>query len=257
MKLFDKLTQTKFYKFLLLHKKIVLIVLIVVVIIGGIIKNNLSVNNMRQVKAESTKVSSSIMFRINVSGEVKKVRTLVFTKSVYLFEIIEMCGGFSDYADTEGLDLLKVYNSDCSIVINKKVEKQDNKIYVVDITNSNNTCYLYLGRIEGKLNIYKVDKLLSLYEVLFKIDVDYTKYQDITLDKDYSCIKANTSGLININTCSIAELTTLDKIGPSTAEKIIEYRNTNGYFKRIEDIMNVKGIGEAIFLSIKDKICVG
>ena len=252
MKLLDKLTQTKFYKFLLLHKKILLIVLIVVVIIGGIIKNNLSVNNMRQVSAESTKVSSSVMFRINVSGEVKKVRTLVFTKSVYLFEIIEMCGGFSDYAD-----LLKVYNSDCSITINKKVEKQDNKIYVVDITNSNNTCYLYLGRIEGKLNIYKVDKLLSLYEVLFKIDVDYTKYQDITLDKDYSCIKESTAGLININTCSIAELTTLDKIGPSTAEKIIEYRNTNGYFKKIEDIMNVKGIGEAIFLSIKDKICVG
>ena len=142
MKLLDKLTQTKFYKFLLLHKKILLIVLIVVVIIGGIIKNNLSVNNMRQVSAESTKVSSSVMFRINVSGEVKKVRTLVFTKSVYLFEIIEMCGGFSDYADIEGLDLLKVYNSDCNITINKKVEKQDNKIYVVDLRNSNNTCYL-------------------------------------------------------------------------------------------------------------------
>ena len=257
MKLFDKLTQTKFYKFLLLHKKILLIVLIVVVIIGGIIKNNLSVNNMRQVSAESTKVSSSVMFRINVSGEVKKVRTLVFTKSVYLFEIIEMCGGFSDYADIEGLDLLKVYNSDCNITINKKVEKQDNMIYVVDITNSNNTCYLYLGRIEGKLNIYKVDKLLSLYEVLFKIDVDYTKYQDIKLDSDYSDIKENKTGLININTCTADDLTFLDKIGPSTAQKIIEYRNTNGYFTKIEDIMNVKGIGESIFLSIKDKICVG
>ena len=40
MKLLDKLTQTKFYKFLLLHKKILLIILIVVVIIGGIIKND-------------------------------------------------------------------------------------------------------------------------------------------------------------------------------------------------------------------------
>ncbi len=62
---------------------------------------------------------------------------------------------------------------------------------------------------------------------------------------------------ININTASQAELETLPRIGPAVARKIIEYRTTNGDFKKIEDIMKVKGISEKIFAQIKDLITVG
>ena len=45
-------------------------------------------------------------------------------------------------------------------------------------------------------------------------------------------------------------------IGSSTASKIIDYRNKNGKFTKLEDIMNVSGIGEAKFSTIKDYICI-
>ena len=65
-----------------------------------------------------------------------------------------------------------------------------------------------------------------------------------------------TSNKININTANIDELKTLSGIGQSTAEKIIDYRNENSKFEKIEDIKNVSGIGDAKFNSIKDKIVV-
>jgi competence protein ComEA len=65
------------------------------------------------------------------------------------------------------------------------------------------------------------------------------------------------SGPVNINTATAAELETLPGIGPKTAETIVEYREANGPFKAIEDIMNVPGIGEGTFEKIKDGITVG
>jgi competence protein ComEA len=67
---------------------------------------------------------------------------------------------------------------------------------------------------------------------------------------------ANQSELININEASLDELDTLPGIGPTTAEKIIEYRELNGPFQNIEDIMNVSGIGPATFEEIEDLITV-
>jgi len=64
------------------------------------------------------------------------------------------------------------------------------------------------------------------------------------------------SGLININTASQSELETLDGVGPKTAEKIIEYRETNGPFKSIEAIMDVNGIGEGKFAQMEDNISI-
>lgn len=61
---------------------------------------------------------------------------------------------------------------------------------------------------------------------------------------------------VNINTASQSELDELPGIGPSTAQKIIEYREENGNFETIEDVQNVKGIGDAKFEEIKDKITV-
>lgn len=61
---------------------------------------------------------------------------------------------------------------------------------------------------------------------------------------------------VNINKASQTELETLNGVGPSTALKIINYRNENGNFKSIEDIKNVPGIGDAKFESLKNEICV-
>ncbi len=62
---------------------------------------------------------------------------------------------------------------------------------------------------------------------------------------------------ININTATAEELDKLPGIGPSIAKAIIDYRTANGPFKAIEDINDVKGIGDALFAKIKDSITVG
>lgn len=63
-------------------------------------------------------------------------------------------------------------------------------------------------------------------------------------------------GKININQASEAELMTLPGIGEAKAADILRYREENGRFEQIEDIMNISGIKEAVFSKIKDKIMV-
>ncbi len=63
--------------------------------------------------------------------------------------------------------------------------------------------------------------------------------------------------LININFASQAELESLPGIGPTTAKKIIDYREQNGPFLTAEDIINVSGIGPGTYERIKDLITVG
>lgn len=65
------------------------------------------------------------------------------------------------------------------------------------------------------------------------------------------------AALININTALSEELQTLTGIGPAYAKNIIDYRTLNGPFQKIEDIKNVKGIGDVTFGKIKDQITVG
>ena len=62
---------------------------------------------------------------------------------------------------------------------------------------------------------------------------------------------------LNLNSATVAQLEALPGIGRATAERIIEYRQKNGSFKKAEDLMNVKGIGEKSFLKLKPLITVG
>ena len=61
---------------------------------------------------------------------------------------------------------------------------------------------------------------------------------------------------ININTAGVSELDNLPGIGAKTAARIVEYRQKNGPFKRVEELMNVRGVGEKNFLKLKDHITV-
>ncbi|MEI6039824.1 MAG: helix-hairpin-helix domain-containing protein [Candidatus Berkelbacteria bacterium] len=67
----------------------------------------------------------------------------------------------------------------------------------------------------------------------------------------------NQGDKININTASLAELDKLPGVGPVRAGDIISYREKNSGFKTIEDIKNIKGIGDVSFEKIKDLITIG
>ena len=60
----------------------------------------------------------------------------------------------------------------------------------------------------------------------------------------------------NINTATTEELQLISGIGPKLAARVIQYRNDNGKFKAIEDIMNVKGVGSSKFEKIKEHLKV-
>ena len=66
----------------------------------------------------------------------------------------------------------------------------------------------------------------------------------------------NGATLVNINTATIEQLTTLPGVGEATAKKIVEYREQNGMFKTVEELMNVNGIGEKKYEKIKSLITI-
>ncbi|HEY7449209.1 MAG TPA: helix-hairpin-helix domain-containing protein [Vicinamibacterales bacterium] len=65
-----------------------------------------------------------------------------------------------------------------------------------------------------------------------------------------------TSSPLNLNAATATQLESLPGIGARTAERIIEYRQKNGGFKKIEELMNVRGVGEKSFLKLKPLITV-
>jgi competence protein ComEA len=67
---------------------------------------------------------------------------------------------------------------------------------------------------------------------------------------------ASAGGKVNLNTATLADLDTLPGVGPATATAIIEYRRQHGPFLRIEDVMEVRGIGEKKFEAMKDRLVV-
>jgi competence protein ComEA len=72
-----------------------------------------------------------------------------------------------------------------------------------------------------------------------------------------SAAKPPVTSIININTASATELEALPGIGAKTAARIVEHRTKNGPFKKIEELMNVRGVGEKNFLKLKPQISVG
>ncbi len=71
-----------------------------------------------------------------------------------------------------------------------------------------------------------------------------------------SSAKPPVTGTININTATAAELEALPGIGAKTAARIVEYRQKNGAFKKVEELMNVRGVGEKNFVKLKSQISV-
>ena len=62
--------------------------------------------------------------------------------------------------------------------------------------------------------------------------------------------------VVNLNTASATDLEALPGIGAKTAARIVEYRQKNGPFKKVEELMNVRGVGEKSFLKLKGQVSV-
>ncbi|MBQ9313447.1 MAG: helix-hairpin-helix domain-containing protein [Clostridia bacterium] len=149
------------------------------------------------------------------------------------------------------------------VVVQNKVEEDDNYIFV---------------HIEGQVKnpgLMKVKYGTRLYELIEKVggetenaDLTRVNLASVLSDEQKVIIPAKviisedsesreeSGGLVNINTASKEKLMTLNGIGEGTAEKIVKYRQDNGYFNSVEDLKNVSGIGENKFNGLKDDITI-
>jgi competence protein ComEA helix-hairpin-helix repeat region len=77
-----------------------------------------------------------------------------------------------------------------------------------------------------------------------------------TTPKAAATATATATAPVNLNTATAEQLATIPGVGPKMAERIIDYRQKNGGFKKVEDLMNVSGVGEKSFLKMKPLITV-
>ncbi len=123
---------------------------------------------------------------------------------------------------------------------------------IIDVLNmaggfsecANSTCVNLASQVVDGMHIH-------IYSVDEETDEQFAYQNQMYTDEE------NTDRiLVNINTATKEELMSLSGIGDSKAQKIITYREEHGKFKNIEEIMNVPGIKNAAYESIKDFICV-
>ena len=190
----------------------------------------------------------------DIKGNVKNPGVYEIKDNYTINDIIKESGGLKDNSYTNNINLSKKVTDEMVIYINSNEEINNIK----------------------KLNNCKCDPIITYKEcehntiTSTRTRTTTTKVKNITettstrVTSNRSSNKTTTTRtttkqaqeIININECNYEDLIKINGLGPSKAEKIIEFRKTNGKFTKIEDIMNVKGIGESLFEKIKDFIKV-
>jgi competence protein ComEA len=166
-----------------------------------------------------------------------------------------------------GSDKNELYMGEFSETESEEVEPMELEniyVYICGAVNSPGVYELKAGsrlyeavELAGGISKEADERYLNMARVLADGEqvVVYTVSEAETIMEE-SKILEQKSGLVNINTADIAELSTLSGIGASRAQAIIDYRERNGAFTAIEDIKNVEGIKDGLFSKIKDKITV-
>lgn len=214
-------------------------------------------------------------FHVEVKGAVTNPGVYPATKENIINDIIVSAGGFTKNAYTNNINLSREVTKSLVVYVYTKDEYQK-KLDSLTAEEQENTpivsepceCPTY----DISSCIFDYDSEIVLPEEEQNQDQSQNQLPDSATDNNYQSDTGNTSTtndsyeesnsstnktkIININTASKNELMTLNGIGSSKADLIISYRQSNGKFKSIDEIKNVKGIGDAVFAKIKDYITV-
>ena len=219
------------------YKYIITIILILLIILYVIItkkKLNDNANSDFSIlsenpSAEQTQINNKepeSLCSIDIKGAIKKPGVYEANCNSIVNDIIKLAGGLIDSADTSVINLAKKITNEMVIIIYTKDEVKNSNIVKNVVKIVEKECKCPNIQNDGCLNT----------------DIK----EDIT----------NTNNIININSATMKELQKISGIGEAKAKAIITYREKNGKFKSIADIMNVDGIGEKFFNQIKDYITV-
>lgn len=180
-------------------------------------------------KTNNLEIEEAIKYiTVDIKGEVKSPGVYKIEEGKRVVDAINASGGLTKKAVTKYINLSKVLKDEDVIIINNisEIEKIEDKKNIEEI------------KINNKSNI-------SVKES----DVITNDKSDIVKESD-----SNKNTIVNINTCTLEELLSINGIGESKAKSIIEYRENVGLFTSKEDIMKVSGIGNSLYDKIKDYI---
>ena len=147
-----------------------------------------------------------------------------------------------------------------SVLITNGASAKENDSIIKENNQSNEKKYYYVD-IKGEVKDPGVYKLKEGSRVIDAINASGGLKENAntySVNVSDNTITQNTknSSLVNINTATTKELSSITGIGVSKASNIVKYREENGNFSSIEDIRNVSGIGDSLFEKIKKYITV-
>ena len=218
------------------------------------IDTNTNISSLSSEKKEESKTKEKKeKFRVEIKGEVKNAGVYTLDSSKRVIDVINMAGGLTRNADISIINqsmkikdemVIIIYSKEqvISFVKNKKIDTTKIELCKDEVKVSNDAC-ISNDDLTGNKSSRKTSS-------------SNTNSKSTSVDNSNSLEKTSNNNKISLNTASVNELTTLPGIGESKAKSIIEYREKEGLFDSIEDIMKVSGIGEALFEKIKDNITV-
>lgn len=171
--------------------------------------------------------------KADIKGQVLNPGVYELEKGSRVIDLINVSGGLTEIANTSLINLSKILEDQMVVIIYSNEE----------VANSN------VKEIE---TVYKIIEKECVCPNIKNDSCINTELEDATSDNNSN---EEDNKLININTASLEELMSLPSIGESKAKSIIEYREKS-IFNTIDDIMNVSGIGEALFKKIKEYITI-
>lgn len=136
---------------------------------------------------------------------------------------------------------------------------------VVTSADTDSPVEVYLGGAVDKEGIYTVGQDATLDDILQRAGIILPETGSLRLkvtvlgpddSPSSQTPEEEQTGKININSATASELDSLSGIGPTKAQAIIDYRNQNGLFRTIDDLLNVPGIGPKTLETIRDQITV-
>lgn len=225
----------------------ILLFIIIIIMIGIIIFNlflfsKIDDKNKITVKETIKETNEEIInsYRVEIKGMVKNPGVYEATENNRVIDIINKAGGIEEGANTELLNLAKKITDEMVIIIysndfinNYKESKQKIEYVYVEVENCPDSIN------QACINNYENNS--SSNSEIFDSSNNIQEEQN---DK------------VSLNKATKEQLMSLSGIGEAKAIDIINYRNDNNGFKTIEDILNVKGIGNSVFEKIKENITI-
>ena len=206
---------------------IIMFILIIIYILYT--KNKLDNDKYENIVIENQFVEEKLQdeniskYNIDIKGAVKNPGVYQVDSNLTVSDVINIAGGLTKTADTSVINLAKKVKDEMVIIIYTKEEVKNSNIVDTVIKVVEKECICPNIENDGCLNTEIKDNISN----------------------------NNKESLININTASKEELQTIKGIGDSKADSIVKYREKNGFFKTIEDIKNVEGIGATLYETIK------